>query len=165
MKRAALALMAATIASGEARLCRAEPIAGSAGPSQGPEVVNQAIFALIVGVNQSVDADLPPLRYADDDAARYQDLFRSLGARTYLLTRPDENTRRISAQAVAEAREPRQGELARAVAALAADVSQARARGVRTLFYFVYAGHGNLRGSDAYLALEDARLTGAAIEH
>jgi hypothetical protein len=146
-------LVVAVIASGEARLCRAEPI--------GPEL---AIYALIVGVNQSVDADLPPLRYADDDAARYQDLFRSLGARTYLLTRPDQNTRRISPQAVAEAREPRQGELGRAVAALAADVAQARARGVRTLFYFVYAGHGNLRGSDAYLALEDARLTGADIE-
>jgi hypothetical protein len=124
-----------------------------------------ARFVLIIGVNRSVDADLPLLRYADDDAARYQDLFRSLGGRTYLLTRADENTRRISPQAVAEARAPRRLELTRAIAALAADVAEARARGERTLFYFVYAGHGNVGGTQAYLALEDARLTGDDIEH
>jgi hypothetical protein len=123
-----------------------------------------ALFALIVGVNRSVDRDLPPLAYADDDAARYHDLFRSLGARTYLLTRPDENTRRISPQAVAEARDPTQAELTRALAAFSTDVAQARARGVRTVFYFVYAGHGNSAdGETAYLALEDARLPGAEL--
>jgi hypothetical protein len=120
-----------------------------------------ALFALIVGVNRSVDRDLPPLAYADDDAARYHDLFRSLGARTYLLTRPDENTRRVSPQAVAEARDPTQAELDRALAAFAADVALARARGLRTVFYFVYAGHGNSAdGQSAYLTLEDARLPG-----
>ena len=120
-----------------------------------------ALFALIVGVNRSVDRELAPLAYADDDAARYHDLFRSLGARTYLLTRPDENTRRISPQAVAEAREPTRAELDRALASFAADVAQARARGVRTVFYFVYAGHGNSAdGQSAYLTLEDARLQG-----
>ena len=41
-----------------------------------------AVYALIVGTNRSVDADLKPLRYADDDAVRYQELFRALGART-----------------------------------------------------------------------------------
>ena len=38
-------------------------------------------------LNASVDRRLAPLQYADDDAARYLDLFRALGARTYLLTR------------------------------------------------------------------------------
>jgi hypothetical protein len=124
-----------------------------------------ATFALIIGSNKSVDPELPVLRYADDDAARYQELFRSLGGRTYLLTRLDENTRRISPQAVAEARDPRRAELEQTVVAMAADVAQARARGVRTVFYFIYAGHGNVAGTDAYLALEDARLTGDDIEH
>jgi hypothetical protein len=44
------------------------------------------------------------------------------------------------------------------VATFAADVAAARSRGQRTLFYFVYAGHGNVSGNAAYLALEDARL-------
>jgi hypothetical protein len=124
-----------------------------------------ARFVLIVGVNRSVDSELPLLRYADDDAARYQELFRSLGGRTTLLTRADENTRRISPEAIAGAKAPRRQELTRAIAALAIDVAAARARGRQTLFYFVYAGHGNVSGTEAYLALEDARLTGDDIEH
>ncbi len=31
-----------------------------------------ATFALIIGVNRGADSELPELRYADDDAARYQ---------------------------------------------------------------------------------------------
>jgi hypothetical protein len=117
-------------------------------------------------VNRAVDADLPPLAYADDDALRYHDLFRSLGARTYLLTRPDGNTRRVSPQAVAEARDPRRQELGQTLAALTTDIQRARARGVRTAFYFVYAGHGNSSdGQTAYLTLEDAHLGGPDIAH
>jgi len=148
------------------------PARAATGPSvvaevgkDGAQDTGSAAFALIVGVNRSFDPQLPVLRYADDDAARYQELFRALGARTYLLTRPDENTRRISPQAVAEARDPRRGELDQAVAAMAADVARARARSVRTVFYFIYAGHGNVKGTDAYLALEDGRVTADDIEH
>lgn len=123
-----------------------------------------ARFVLILGVNRSVDPDLPVLRYADDDAARYEELFRSIGGKTYLLARLDENTRRISPDAVAIARPPRRAELGRTLATLAADVVAARTRGQRTLFYFVYAGHGNVHGDTAYLALEDARLDAKEIE-
>jgi hypothetical protein len=124
-----------------------------------------ARFVLILGVNRSVDPDLPVLRYADDDAARYEELFRSIGGKTTLLARLDDNTRRIAPEAVALARVPRRAELTRALATLAADVSAAHARGQRTLFYFVYAGHGNVSGNAAYLALEDARLDAKEIEH
>ena len=119
---------------------------------------------LILGVNRAGDAELPQLRYADDDAARYQELFHALGGRIYLLTRPDENTSRISASALTGARTPNRAELTRAVASLATDVAAARAHGQRTFFYFVYAGHGNVDGATAYLALEDARLDGDEIE-
>ncbi len=119
-----------------------------------------ATFALIVGSNRSVDANLAPLRYADDDAARYLDLFRLLGARTYLLTRLDENTLRLHPQAAAEALEPRKARLDEAVAQLVADVDQAAARGVETVVYFVYAGHGNVENGKGYITLEDQRITG-----
>ncbi len=33
------------------------------------------------------------------------------------------------------------------------------------MLYVVYAGHGDVSGTEAYLALEDARLTGTDIEH
>jgi hypothetical protein len=117
-----------------------------------------AVFALILGVNRSPDPTLAPLHYADDDAARYLDLFRLLGARTYLLTSPDENTRRLHPQAAAEALPPRRPELDRTLAQLSADIGQARARGFSATLYFIYAGHGNVENQQAYLALEDGRL-------
>lgn len=121
----------------------------------------RASFAIIVGSNASVDANLPPLRYADDDAARYLDLFRLLGARTYLLTRLDENTKRLHPQAAAEASEPKKAAYDAALAQLGADVSQAAQRGVETTVYFVYAGHGNVQNGQGYITLEDARISGA----
>jgi hypothetical protein len=122
-----------------------------------------AVFALIIGVNQSVDKELGRLRYADDDAARYFDLFRTLGSRTYLLTRLDKNTRRLHAQAAAEADIPREANLRRAVSLLAADVRKARLRKLKTVFYFVYAGHGNTKKQTSYITLEDQRLSGPTL--
>jgi hypothetical protein len=125
-----------------------------------------ARFVLSVGVNHSPDTGLTALRYADDDAVQYADLFRALGGKVQLLTRIDPDTRQLVApEVVAVAREPRRAELTRAVAALASDVAAARARGQRTMLYFIYAGHGNVDGKLAYLALEDARLDANDIEH
>jgi hypothetical protein len=121
---------------------------------------SSAAFAIIIGSNASVDAELAPLHYADDDAADYFDLFRVLGARTYLLTRPDDNTRRLHPQAAAEAADPRHAELDRALAQALDDVVQARARGLETILYIAYAGHGGVQNGQGYITLEDARLTG-----
>ncbi|WP_224246361.1 caspase family protein [Hyalangium gracile] len=120
----------------------------------------RAAFAFIVGVNRSVDPNEPPLRYADDDAARYLDLFRLLGARTYLLARLDQNTERLHPQAAAEASVPRQAEWDRLVDQLAKDVAQAKERNLGTVLYFVYAGHGSVRNGQGYVTLEDRQLTG-----
>jgi hypothetical protein len=121
----------------------------------------RALFALIVGVNASPAADLAPLQYADDDAARYLDLFRALGARAYMLSRLDENTRRLHPQAAAEAVLPRRAEWQHALEALRADIAKARQGGVPATLYVVYAGHGDVDGGGWYLTLEDARLPGA----
>src|SRR5262249_49471582 len=139
--------------------------AGAAMPALEVSGSNErASFALIIGVNKSVDADAPLLRYADDDAARYLDFFRSLGARSYVLTRLDENTRRVHQQVAAEAEAPVLSEFQRAIQALASDIHQARQRGVKTALYFVYAGHGNVRDGHGYVTLEDARIDGAMLE-
>ncbi len=130
---------------------------GSEGPPRGTPGP-RALFALIVGVNDSLHRDRAPLQYADDDAARYQDLFRALGARTYLLSRLDRSTRALHPQAAAEALPPRLRELALAVDALTADVGRARAQGVKATLYVVYAGHGEARDSSWHLTLEDGAL-------
>jgi hypothetical protein len=87
----------------------------------------RAAFAVIVGVNRSVDTHQIELHYADDDAARSFELMSALGARAQLLTRLDDNTARLHPQALAEARAPTLAKLEAAVKTLAADVSRARA--------------------------------------
>jgi hypothetical protein len=123
----------------------------------------RAVFALIVGSNQSVDADVAPLHYADDDAARYFDLFRLLGMRTVLLARIDDSTKKLHPQAAAEAQLPRRAAFTAATTALAAEVAEARRRGLDTVLYFVFAGHGGVEDARGYVALEDARLSGDAL--
>src|SRR6185312_10045122 len=98
-----------------------------------------AVYALIMGVNHGVDTDLQVLHYADDDAVRYQELFRALGARTALLTRLDRETTALSPQAAAEALPPTRASLRNVVASLAAEIRTARQRGVRSSLYVVYA--------------------------
>ena len=121
----------------------------------------RALFALIIGVNASPEPGVAPLQYADDDAARYLALFRALGARAVVLSRLDDNTRRLHPQAAAEALPPRRAELRQAVDWLARDVAQARARGVASTLYVLYAGHGKVRDDDGFfLTLEDGRIDG-----
>ncbi|MCY1073166.1 caspase family protein [Archangium lansingense] len=131
-------------------------------PAEG-EAPRVASFALILGVNRSYDRAQKPLRFADDDAARYLDLFRLLGARTYLLARLDDNTRRLHPQAAAEALEPTLPSLRAQVRQLAQDIAQARARGVAAELYVVYAGHGALRDGAGTVSLEDGPLTGTEL--
>jgi len=123
----------------------------------------RAEFAIIVGSNVSVDSNVAPLHYADDDAARYFDLFRLLGMRTILLSRIDDSTRKLHPQAAAEALLPRRSELTTATLTIAAEVAEAKKRGLDTVLYFVFAGHGGEDGKRGYIALEDARLTGEAL--
>ncbi len=135
-------------------------LTGLSRPAVAEEGRPRAAFALIVGSNTSVDSELTPLRYADDDAARYFDMFRALGMRTTILARLDDSTRKLHPQAAIEAQSPRRAELTRATLSLAADIALARQRGFDTVLYFVFAGHGGTRDGRGYVALEDARLTG-----
>jgi Caspase domain len=121
-------------------------------------------LALIVGVNRSVDTEAPPLRFADDDAARYFDLFETLADRAVILARPDENTRRLHPRAAEQSTTPTASHLDEAVLALAARVAEAKKSGMKTALYFVYAGHGNVKNGTGYIALEDARLTGEELQ-
>lgn len=145
---------------GAVLLAGAPARAETAAPSSPTTTPARALFALIVGVNASPAPDVAPLQYADDDAARYLELFRTLGARAYVLSRLDENTRRVHPQAAAEAVMPRRAEWQRALEALRGDIDKARAGGVATTLYVVYAGHGDVDEGGWYLTLEDTRLTG-----
>jgi caspase domain-containing protein len=160
-------VIAALALAGVAAVGRAQA-APPAGSSNSDDLTSgdeprRALFALVIGVNSSPAPDVAPLQYADDDAARYLDLFRALGAHAVVLSRLDANTRRLHPQAAAEAIAPRRAELGRAVTALAREIAEARARGVAATLYVVYAGHGNVDDGEWALTLEDGRLTGAEL--
>ncbi len=121
-------------------------------------------FAIIIGVNRPVDRDLEPLDFADDDAARYAALFRAVGARTYVMTRPDRDTRKLYPHLSSTVHPPRKEVLEHLTHLVAADVRHAKEAGVKTAFYFVFAGHGSVKSERGYLSLEDGRLTGKHIE-
>jgi hypothetical protein len=135
----------------------------AAPPAPGEPEGRPSPFAFIVGVNDGGALGLPSLRYADDDAARYFDLFRLLGARTYLLMRPDMNTSRLHAQAAADAVEPTRAHFTVQLQQLHRDVAAAQQRGARPVVYFVYSGHGHVRDGRGVIGLEDAALSGAEL--
>ncbi len=117
-------------------------------------------FALVIGVNRGVDADSVPLRYADDDAVRFQTLFRTVGMKTWALARLDENTRQLHPGVAEEMAPPRMAQLHQVVNRMAAEVAAAKAAGKKTVLYLAYAGHGKAEGDSGYIMLEDARLHG-----
>jgi hypothetical protein len=123
-----------------------------------------ARFALVIGVNKSVDKDVAELHFADDDAARYADLFDAVGIDTILLARLDSNTLHLHAHAASKAREPVSRGIDASASDLAARVSAAKQRGQKTILYFVYAGHGNVEHGTGYISLEDGKLTGHDLE-
>jgi hypothetical protein len=126
-----------------------------------PARAGASTFALVLGVNRGVDRDQVLLRFADDDAARFRDLFRAAGATTYVLARLDDNTRRLHPEVAAEAAPPTLLALGETVSRLAAAVAAERAAGRKTVLYLAYAGHGTAQGEAATLSLEDAQLSGA----
>ena len=125
-----------------------------------PADTKTSVFALVVGVNRPLDAGTQPLRYADDDAIRYGELFRAVGADTVVLAHPDRNTRRLHSDEARAARAPTQRALFAAAAEFGRKVRLARLAGHRTAFYFAYAGHGQARGQAGVITLEDAELGG-----
>jgi hypothetical protein len=121
------------------------------------------LFALLIGANRAVDPELPPLRYADDDAARYLELFDTLGAESVVLADLDDNTRRLHPRAAAVARPPTLASLAAALDDLALAMAEARGAGGQTVLYVAFAGHGRALAGRGQLALRDGWISGETL--
>jgi hypothetical protein len=117
------------------------------------------LLALVVGLNTSRDPGVAPLRFADDDAARYYELFEALGAQPLLLAVLDADTQRRYPNAAAVARPPSRAELDHAVAQLAAQARAFADAGERVELFFTYAGHGSVTAErEGYVNLLDGVL-------
>ena len=152
------AVLAAPLA---ARAAASAPGAAATQPAQ------TAVFAIVVTNNRSTRLDRPDLQYADDDGARYYQLFRGVApaAQVRLLTRFDRATASVHPELAAVTQPPRRADLMAALADVRAAVIEARRAGQHTEFYFVFAGHGDVQGGVGYLDLEDARIDPAFLEH
>jgi hypothetical protein len=123
-------------------------------------------LALVVTNNRSTTLTLPDLQYADDDGARYYRMFRSVANEdsVFLLTTFDRSSAASYPDLVASVRPPTQATIEEAVGKLANAAEAARRNGDSTIFYFVYAGHGDVDQGRGYLDLEDDRIDGQFIE-
>ena len=121
----------------------------------------QITYAIVIGNNAPprTGEPLQPLRYADDDAVRYYQLFSRL-AETKLLAVLDTQTQRRYPLLPMRAQPPTVDNLRRTVEEFAQRMSWDRMRGDRPVLYFAFSGHGarDERGQP-FLALLDGALT------
>ncbi len=117
-------------------------------------------YAVVVGLNLSVDPGVAPLRYADDDAARYVELLSPIARRVELLAVLDEETQTLYPELVRRAAAPSRAVLLERLGSVFADIARDRAAGVETTFYFIYVGHGEAgAGREGYVNLLDGHFT------
>ena len=120
---------------------------------------SEARYVLIVAHNKSLDRGVKSLQFADDDGARYWELFRGTGATVSLLSVLDAETARTHPLAAKAARIPWMRNLVREVDRLGAAIKKDNLAGRRTSFTFIYVGHGNVsKGGEGYVNLQDMRL-------
>lgn len=132
-----------------------------------PARAADARFALVIGQNAAVgDPGLDPLRYADDDAVRYADLFGAVAERVILLTTLDAETARLVGARAYETAAPTRAAVLSALSELRADMAAAKARGDRPVLYFVFSGHGSYDDEGrGYIFLADGRFTTRDLFH
>lgn len=103
------------------------------------------------------------LRYADDDAVRYAELFSRLGP-VWLLSKLDAKTARRYPAWQHKSRAPSLANLKDAVKQVAAQVAQAQKRGESAQVLLTFSGHGALsEQGEYYLSLSDGQLTRAML--
>ena len=120
-------------------------------------------YAIVIGNNAPPKSGTPetlqPLRYADDDAIRYFQLF-SRFAQTRLLVVADATTQKRYPDIATRAMLPTLENLRLVVAELAVQMKHDRERGDLPILYFAFSGHGARDDhGGAFLALLDGPLT------
>ncbi|MFP2910800.1 hypothetical protein ACLESD_38340 [Pyxidicoccus sp. 3LFB2] len=126
--------------------------AAAEAPSSAP-----AVFALVVSNNRGFAPGRAVLQYADDDGAKYHEVFSMLAepGGTVLLTELDADTQRLFPALVPVARAPTSANVAEAARSLAERIAEAKRAGREVDFYFVFAGHGDVDQGRGFLELAD----------
>ncbi|MBN1962477.1 MAG: PEGA domain-containing protein [Deltaproteobacteria bacterium] len=116
-------------------------------------------YAIIIGNNLSLDANTSPLTFADDDAARFFELFSAAEAKIQLFTVLDANAQKRYAKAAKQAQPPLRRKILSAIDNMFKQIRDNNASGITTHFYFIFSGHGNVGANhEGYINLQDARF-------
>ncbi|QDG51815.1 hypothetical protein FIV42_14010 [Persicimonas caeni] len=139
-----------------ASFAAAPALAGENGSS---EAEKTRVYALIVANNSSVDEGVKPLKFADDDGARYYELFDSLTDEATLLTTLDADSQKIFPKVVPHTAPPSRAQLKKAVGNLSRTIRANKKKGIESEVYLVFTGHGNVDDTgEGYLSLSDGKL-------
>jgi hypothetical protein len=124
------------------------------------------VFAIVVTSNRSSALGRPELRYADDDGAKYYELFSMLAPEenVALLTEFDRDSAQLYAPLVKLAEAPTLANVRARFAKVAEAVRRARSGLRRADFYFVFAGHGDVDHGKGFIDLADAALPADELE-
>lgn len=120
----------------------------------------QVAYALIVANNIGTEPGQAPLRYADDDGARYYELLSPRMKETVLLAVLDAETQASHPGLAARTQPPTRAALQKALARLNTRMAGDKARGATPVLYFVFTGHGQ-RGAagEGAVSLWDGAFT------
>jgi len=121
----------------------------------------RSVYAVTIGNNEAPhsESDLKTLRFADDDAVRYHELFSSMGQST-LLSVLDQRTQKRYPELVARSQLPTMDNLLRVLDSYGAELKKEVAAGKTVAMFITFSGHSGL-GVDGqrYLALADGGIT------
>ncbi len=132
-------------------------IAVAAGAAQAAAPVKN--WVIVVANNRSLTPGVQPLRYADDDGARWYELLKPIAARASLFTVLDDESQRLFPGDVAAAEPPTRTNVYRRLAQYNVEMAQARAAGFEPVLYFVVVGHGEVApDGEGYVSLLDQPL-------
>ncbi|MFZ5890864.1 MAG: hypothetical protein ACOY0T_07430 [Myxococcota bacterium] len=162
MSRALRSLLLASLVA-QAALAREALAADEAGAPAAPvttAAANEPLrFAVVVGNNKSLGRRRPELRYADDDAARYYEIFQTIApGRVTLLAEFDRDTERLFSDANGKAIGPTRKNLELTGQRVAEQVRAATAAGRESELYFVFAGHGDVAQGEGFIEMSDERF-------
>lgn len=123
-------------------------------------------LVLVVASNRGPALDRPPLQYADDDGAKYREVFAALAGddNTVLLTELDADSARLFPHLAGRVAAPTRAHVVGAGERLARRARQVQRAGGRVGFYFVFAGHGDVDGGRGFLELADGMFTAEDVE-
>jgi Caspase domain len=125
-----------------------------------PAAAKPVAYAISIGNNEPPDASLPVLRYADDDAVRYHQLFSRFATEAHLLAVLDAETQRRYPALGVRAEAPTLANLFRIVNEYASRMTADVQRGDQPVLYLAFSGHGSVDATHgAFVAMLDGPLT------